>query len=95
MNFLKLHRLSMIWKNWMFNQDPEHVFQVDNSKENEDNLLQREVPLRQSRRRFRKINQRGERQTITDNVDVSSYLSVSVFLMPLIIYPPVFIALCV
>uniref|UniRef100_A0A670YH76 Rap guanine nucleotide exchange factor 6 n=1 Tax=Pseudonaja textilis TaxID=8673 RepID=A0A670YH76_PSETE len=50
---------------------------VDNSKENEDNILQREVPLRQSRRRFRKINQRGERQTITDNVDVSSYLSVS------------------
>ncbi|KAG8128629.1 hypothetical protein E2320_015449, partial [Naja naja] len=47
---------------------------VDNSKENEDNILQREVPLRQSRRRFRKINQRGERQTITDNVDVSSYL---------------------
>lgn len=95
MNFLNLHRLSVIWKNWMFNQDPEHVFQVDNSKENEDNILQREVPLRQSRRRFRKINQRGERQTITDNVDVSSYLSVSVFPLLLIIYPPVFIALCV
>uniref|UniRef100_A0A674KBY7 Rap guanine nucleotide exchange factor 6 n=1 Tax=Terrapene triunguis TaxID=2587831 RepID=A0A674KBY7_9SAUR len=46
-----------------------------NSKDNEENILQREVPLRQSRRRFRKINQRGERQTITDNVDASSYLS--------------------
>lgn len=61
----------------MFNQEPEHVFQVENSKDNEENILQREVPLRQSRRRFRKINQRGERQTITDNVDSSSYLSVS------------------
>uniref|UniRef100_A0A8C2SXF0 Rap guanine nucleotide exchange factor 6 n=1 Tax=Coturnix japonica TaxID=93934 RepID=A0A8C2SXF0_COTJA len=43
-----------------------------NSKDNEESILQREVPLRQSRRRFRKINQRGERQTITDNVDPSS-----------------------
>ncbi|XP_043377355.1 rap guanine nucleotide exchange factor 6 isoform X15 [Chelonia mydas] len=75
MSLIKLHRLSIIWKNWMFNQDPEHVFQVENSKDNEENILQREVPLRQSRRRFRKINQRGERQTITDNVDASSYLS--------------------
>ncbi|XP_015669764.1 rap guanine nucleotide exchange factor 6-like [Protobothrops mucrosquamatus] len=75
--------------------EPSEMIVVDNSKENEDNILQREVPLRQSRRRFRKINQRGERQTITDNVDVSSYLSVSAFLIPLIIYPPVFIALCV
>ncbi|XP_062976793.1 rap guanine nucleotide exchange factor 6 isoform X11 [Elgaria multicarinata webbii] len=55
--------------------EPSEMIVVDNSKENEDNVLQREVPLRQSRRRFRKINQRGERQTITDNVDVSSYLS--------------------
>ncbi|XP_060127662.1 rap guanine nucleotide exchange factor 6 isoform X5 [Zootoca vivipara] len=55
--------------------EPSEMIVVDNSKENEDNILQREVPLRQSRRRFRKINQRGERQTITDNVDVSSYLS--------------------
>ncbi|OXB57305.1 hypothetical protein ASZ78_000523 [Callipepla squamata] len=50
-------------------------FVVENSKDNEESILQREVPLRQSRRRFRKINQRGERQTITDNVDASSYLS--------------------
>ncbi|XP_053156730.1 rap guanine nucleotide exchange factor 6 isoform X4 [Hemicordylus capensis] len=54
--------------------EPSEMIVVDNSKENEDNILQREVPLRQSRRRFRKINQKGERQTITDNVDVSSYL---------------------
>lgn len=45
-------------------------------KENEDNFLQREIPARQSRRRFRKINYRGERQTITDDVDVNSYLAV-------------------
>ncbi|RMB96796.1 hypothetical protein DUI87_26862 [Hirundo rustica rustica] len=76
MSFIRLHRLSVLWKNWMFNQEPEHVFQVENSKDNEENILQREVPLRQSRRRYRKINQRGERQTITDNVDSSSYISV-------------------
>ncbi|XP_043347087.1 rap guanine nucleotide exchange factor 6 isoform X9 [Dermochelys coriacea] len=55
--------------------EPTEMIVVENSKDNEENILQREVPLRQSRRRFRKINQRGERQTITDNVDASSYLS--------------------
>uniref|UniRef100_A0A663MT27 Rap guanine nucleotide exchange factor 6 n=1 Tax=Athene cunicularia TaxID=194338 RepID=A0A663MT27_ATHCN len=56
--------------------EPSEMIVVENSKDNEESILQREVPLRQSRRRFRKINQRGERQTITDNVDSSSYLSV-------------------
>lgn len=79
MSLLRLHRLSVIWKNWMFNQECEHVFQVENSKDNEDSILQREIPARQSRRRFRKINHKGERQTITDDVDVNSYLSVSIF----------------
>nr|XP_056710252.1 rap guanine nucleotide exchange factor 6 isoform X3 [Euleptes europaea] len=55
--------------------EPSEMIVVENSKENEDNILQREGPRRQSRRRFRKINLKGERQTITDNVDVSSYLS--------------------
>ncbi|XP_075756474.1 rap guanine nucleotide exchange factor 6 isoform X2 [Pelodiscus sinensis] len=55
--------------------EPSEMIVVENSKDNEENILQREVPLRQSRRRFRKINQRGERQTITDHVDASSYLS--------------------
>ncbi|XP_032625042.1 rap guanine nucleotide exchange factor 6 isoform X9 [Chelonoidis abingdonii] len=55
--------------------EPSEMIVVENSKDNEENILQREVPFRQSRRRFRKINQRGERQTITDNVDASSYLS--------------------
>nr|XP_014340155.1 PREDICTED: rap guanine nucleotide exchange factor 6-like [Latimeria chalumnae] len=48
---------------------------VENTSENEEKILQRDAPLRQSRRRFRKINQRGERQTITDELDSSSYLS--------------------
>ncbi|XP_062357985.1 rap guanine nucleotide exchange factor 6 isoform X3 [Cinclus cinclus] len=55
--------------------EPSEMIVVENSKDNEENILQREVPLRQSRRRYRKINQRGERQTITDNVDSSSYMS--------------------
>ncbi|KAM7042561.1 rap guanine nucleotide exchange factor 6 isoform 3-T3 [Acridotheres tristis] len=55
--------------------EPSEMIVVENSKDNEENILQREVPLRQSRRRYRKINQRGERQTITDNVDSSSYVS--------------------
>ncbi|KAJ7426954.1 Rap guanine nucleotide exchange factor 6 [Willisornis vidua] len=75
MSFPRLHRLSALWKNWMFNQEPERVFQVENSKDNEESILQREVPARQSRRRYRRINQRGERQTITDHVDSSSYVS--------------------
>lgn len=79
MSLLRLHRLSVIWKNWIFNQECEHVFQVENSKDNEDNILQREIPARQSRRRFRKVNYKGERQTITDDVDINSYLSVSEF----------------
>nr|XP_013801388.1 PREDICTED: rap guanine nucleotide exchange factor 6 isoform X5 [Apteryx mantelli mantelli] len=54
--------------------EPSEMIVVENSKDNEENILQREVPLRQSRRRFRKINQRGERQTITDHVDSNSYL---------------------
>ncbi|XP_032885165.1 rap guanine nucleotide exchange factor 6 isoform X4 [Amblyraja radiata] len=42
---------------------------VENLSENEEKNLQREVTSRQSRRRFRKINLKGERQTIIDNVD--------------------------
>jgi hypothetical protein len=79
MSLLRLHRLSVLWKCWIFNQECEHVFQVENSKDNDDSILQREIPARQSRRRFRKINHKGERQTITDDVDVNSYLCVSTF----------------
>ncbi|XP_069932182.1 rap guanine nucleotide exchange factor 6 isoform X7 [Oryctolagus cuniculus] len=55
--------------------EPSEMIVVENSKDNEDSFLQREIPARQSRRRFRKINYKGERQTITDNVDINSYLS--------------------
>ncbi|KAM6150562.1 rap guanine nucleotide exchange factor 6 isoform 3-T3 [Erethizon dorsatum] len=55
--------------------EPSEMIVVENSKDNEDNILQREIPARQSRRRFRKINYKGERQTITDDVDINSYLS--------------------
>lgn len=55
--------------------EPSEMIVVENCKDNEDSFLQREIPARQSRRRFRKINYKGERQTITDNVDINSYLS--------------------
>ncbi|XP_011360564.1 rap guanine nucleotide exchange factor 6 isoform X4 [Pteropus vampyrus] len=55
--------------------EPSEMIVVENSKDNEDTILQREIPARQSRRRFRKINHKGERQTITDDVDINSYLS--------------------
>ncbi|XP_014682800.2 rap guanine nucleotide exchange factor 6 isoform X9 [Equus asinus] len=54
--------------------EPSEMIVVENSKDNED-FLHREIPARQSRRRFRKINYKGERQTITDDVDINSYLS--------------------
>uniref|UniRef100_A0A8C8J6B5 Rap guanine nucleotide exchange factor 6 n=1 Tax=Oncorhynchus tshawytscha TaxID=74940 RepID=A0A8C8J6B5_ONCTS len=43
-----------------------HVFQVDNASEVEERALQREASQRRSRRRFRKVNPRGERELITD-----------------------------
>lgn len=47
---------------------PPCHFQVDYMDENEE-YFQRQASHRQSRRRFRKINQKGERQTIIDTVD--------------------------
>ncbi|KAM6224295.1 rap guanine nucleotide exchange factor 6 [Rhynchocyon petersi] len=55
--------------------EPSEMIVVENSKDNEESILQREIPARHSRRRFRKINHKGERQTITDDVDINSYLS--------------------
>ncbi|XP_068601140.1 rap guanine nucleotide exchange factor 6 [Brachionichthys hirsutus] len=43
---------------------------VDNSSEGDDSFLQREGSQRRSRRRFRRVNPRGERELITD---LSSY----------------------
>ncbi|XP_021067951.1 rap guanine nucleotide exchange factor 6 isoform X9 [Mus pahari] len=55
--------------------EPSEMIVVENSKDNEDSILQREIPARQSRRRFRKINYKGERQTIIDGVDINNYLT--------------------
>lgn len=52
---------------WSWRQSP-CAWQVDYMDENEE-YFQRQASHRQSRRRFRKINQKGERQTIIDTVD--------------------------
>uniref|UniRef100_A0A4W3H9Q0 Rap guanine nucleotide exchange factor 6 n=1 Tax=Callorhinchus milii TaxID=7868 RepID=A0A4W3H9Q0_CALMI len=49
--------------------EPSEMILVENISESEEKNLRREVTHRQSRRRFRKINLKGERQTITDDVD--------------------------
>ncbi|XP_068596971.1 rap guanine nucleotide exchange factor 2 [Brachionichthys hirsutus] len=48
--------------------EPSEMIVVDYMDEN-DEYFQRQASHRQSRRRFRKINQKGERQTIIDTVD--------------------------
>ncbi|XP_037835016.1 rap guanine nucleotide exchange factor 6 isoform X4 [Kryptolebias marmoratus] len=49
------------------------VLQVDNGSEGDDNFLQREGSQRQSRRRFRRVNPRGERELITDGQEPAGY----------------------
>ncbi|XP_029925311.1 rap guanine nucleotide exchange factor 6 isoform X2 [Myripristis murdjan] len=49
------------------------VLQVDNGTEGEDGVLQREGSQRRSRRRFRRVNPRGERELITDGQEPASY----------------------
>ncbi|KAM4675109.1 rap guanine nucleotide exchange factor 6 [Discoglossus pictus] len=51
--------------------EPSEMIVVENTTVKNENNLQRETSLRQSRRRFRKVNQRGERQTIIDNGECS------------------------
>ncbi|XP_053297990.1 rap guanine nucleotide exchange factor 6 isoform X7 [Pleuronectes platessa] len=46
---------------------------VDNGSEGDDSLLQREGSQRRSRRRFRRVNPRGERELITDGQEPASY----------------------
>ncbi|XP_029515889.2 rap guanine nucleotide exchange factor 2 isoform X11 [Oncorhynchus nerka] len=48
--------------------EPSEMIVVDYMDQNEE-YFQRQASHRQSRRRFRKINQKGERQTIIDTVD--------------------------
>lgn len=65
MSLLRLHRLSVIWKNWMFNQDADvsdsGSLQVENASESDDAALQGH-----SRRCVHKVNAGGERQLIVD-----------------------------
>lgn len=52
------------------------VLQVDNGSEVDDTFLQREGSQRRSRRRFRRVNPKGERELITDGQEPASYNTV-------------------
>lgn len=52
------------------------VLQVDNGSEGDDGFLQREGSQRRSRRRFRRVNPRGERELITDGQEPAGYNTV-------------------
>lgn len=54
----------------------DSVLQVDNSSEGDDSFLQREGSQRRSRRRFRRVNPKGERELITDGQEPVSYNTV-------------------
>lgn len=47
--------------------------QVDNGTEGDDGFLQRDGSQRRSRRRFRRVNPKGERELITDGQEPASY----------------------
>ncbi|XP_057215644.1 rap guanine nucleotide exchange factor 6-like isoform X5 [Triplophysa rosa] len=51
--------------------EPSEMIVVENTSDSDDGALQRDGSQRHSRRRFRKVNPRGERQLITDNQDPS------------------------
>ncbi|XP_053297989.1 rap guanine nucleotide exchange factor 6 isoform X6 [Pleuronectes platessa] len=53
--------------------EPSEMIVVDNGSEGDDSLLQREGSQRRSRRRFRRVNPRGERELITDGQEPASY----------------------
>lgn len=52
------------------------VLQVDNGSEGDDSFLQREGSQRRSRRRFRRVNPKGERELITDGQEPAGYNTV-------------------
>lgn len=56
----------------------DDLLQVDNSSEGDESFLQREGSQRRSRRRFRRINPRGERELITDSQEPPGYTTVRV-----------------
>ncbi|KAM8835829.1 rap guanine nucleotide exchange factor 6 isoform 3-T3 [Synchiropus picturatus] len=53
--------------------EPSEMIVVDNSSEGDDSFLQREGSQRRSRRRFRRINPKGERELITDGQEPAGY----------------------
>ncbi len=54
------------------------VLQVDNGSEGDDSFLQRDGSQRRSRRRFRRVNPKGERELITDGQEPAGYSTVGV-----------------
>lgn len=54
----------------------DSVLQVDNGSEGDDSFLQREGSQRRSRRRFRRVNPKGERELITDGQEPTGYNTV-------------------
>ncbi|XP_063751004.1 rap guanine nucleotide exchange factor 6 isoform X4 [Eleginops maclovinus] len=53
--------------------EPSEMIVVDNGSEGDDGFLQREGSQRRSRRRFRRVNPRGEREVITDGQEPAGY----------------------
>ncbi|XP_061790157.1 rap guanine nucleotide exchange factor 6 isoform X3 [Nerophis lumbriciformis] len=53
--------------------EPSEMIVVDNGSEGDDGFLHRDGSQRRSRRRFRRINPRGERELITDGQEPASY----------------------
>ncbi|XP_054481228.1 LOW QUALITY PROTEIN: rap guanine nucleotide exchange factor 6 [Anoplopoma fimbria] len=53
--------------------EPSEMIVVDNGSEGDDGFLQRDGSQRRSRRRFRRVNPRGERELITDGQEPTGY----------------------
>uniref|UniRef100_A0A7N8X2Y0 Rap guanine nucleotide exchange factor 6 n=1 Tax=Mastacembelus armatus TaxID=205130 RepID=A0A7N8X2Y0_9TELE len=53
--------------------EPSEMIVVDNGSEGDDGFLQREGSQRRSRRRFRRVNPKGERELITDGQEPAGY----------------------
>ncbi|KAM9728123.1 rap guanine nucleotide exchange factor 6 isoform 2-T2 [Menidia menidia] len=53
--------------------EPSEMIVVDNSSEGDEGFLQRDGSQRRSRRRFRRVNPRGERELITDGQEPAGY----------------------
>ncbi|XP_078121330.1 rap guanine nucleotide exchange factor 6 isoform X5 [Sander vitreus] len=60
-------------RNYYSEEGFDCVLQVDNGSEGDDSFLQREESQRRSRRRFRRVNPRGERELITDGQEPTGY----------------------